>query len=66
MGTQLFSCLRAGRLCDDGTQDREVRQTRETGSDARPLGSVVGPRRPHPHLRLLRLQRHQAGETRAV
>ena len=58
-----FSHLRPRRLRHDGTPDREVRQTREAGPDARTLGASVGPRRPHPHLRLLRVQRHQAGQS---
>ena len=57
----ICSYLCVGRLRPDGSPHRPLRQARQPGGHARPLRSPLRPRWPHPHPRLLRLQRSQTG-----
>ena len=57
------SGVRAGGVHPDGAAHRALRQGRSRRQDARPLGAPLRPRRTHPRLRVLRLQRHQTGSS---
>ena len=56
-----FSHLRSRRLHLDGPSRRPLRQEGQAGADARPLRPPLRPGGTHPHLWVLRLQRHKAG-----